>query len=93
MATRGTVRSIGIRELKARTSAVIREVRLRGDEIDITLHGRVVARLVPVAAPRPARRRSAAVWSTLDRVAREIGRRWPKGVSAADAVREGRRDL
>jgi len=77
------VRSIGIRELKARTSAVIREVRLRGDEIDITHHGRVVARLVPVAAPRHPPRRSAAVWSTLDRVAREVGRRWPKGVSAA----------
>jgi hypothetical protein len=41
------MRSIGIRELKARTSAVIREVR----------------------------------------------RRWPRGVSAVQAVREGRRHL
>jgi len=87
------MRSIGIRELKARTSQVIREVRLHGGEVDITHHGRVVARLVPVAVPRPASRRSAAVWSTIDRVAREIGRRWPKGVSAVQAVREGRRDL
>ena len=88
------MRPIGIRELKARTSAVIREVRLHGGEVDITHHGRVVARLVPVAAPpRPASRRSAAVWSTIDRVAREIGRQWPKGVSAVQAVREGRRDL
>jgi prevent-host-death family protein len=87
------MRSIGIRELKARTSQVIREVRLHGGEVDITHHGRVVARLVPVAAPRPVSRRSAAVWSTIDRVAREIGRRWPKGVSAVQAVREGRRDL
>ena len=87
------MRSIGIRELKARTSQVIREVRLHGGEVDITHHGRVVARLVPVATPRPASRRSAAVWSTIDRVAREIGRRWPKGVSAVQAVREGRRDL
>ena len=87
------MRSIGIRELKARTSQVIREVRLHGGEVDITHHGRVVARLVPVAAPRPTSRRSAAVWSTIDRVAREIGRRWPKGVSAVQAVREGRRDL
>ena len=87
------MRSIGIRELKARTSQVIREVRVHGSEVDITHHGRVVARLVPVAWPRPASRRSAAVWSTIDRVAREIGRRWPKGVSAVQAVREGRRDL
>lgn len=87
------MRSIGIRELKARTSAVIREVRRGGDEIDITHHGRVVARLVPVTAPRPAGRRSTAVWTTLERVSREISRRWPKEVSAAQAVREARRDL
>ena len=88
------MRSIGIRELKARTSQVIREVRVHGGEIDITHHGRVVARLVPVAPPRRRTpRRSAAVWSTIDQVAREIGRRWPKGVSAVHAVREGRREL
>jgi len=87
------MRSIGIRELKARASQVIREVRTHGGEIDITHHGRVVARLVPVAPARPGSRRSAAVWSTIDRVAREISRRWPKGVSAVQAVREGRRDL
>ena len=86
--------SIGIRELKARASEVIREVRLRGGEVDITHHGRVVARLVPATPPRRrASRRSAAVWSTIDQVAREIGRRWPKGVSAVQAVREGRREL
>jgi hypothetical protein len=54
----------------------------------------VVARLVPV--PREARRRartSAAVGSTLDRAAREIGARWPKGRSTVKAVREGRRDF
>ena len=85
--------SIGIRELKARTSQVIRDVRRHGGEVDITHHGRVVARLIPVATPRRPSRRSAAVWSTIDRVAREIGRRWPKGVSAVRAVREGRREL
>jgi hypothetical protein len=36
----------------------------------------VIARLVPVGRA-PARRRTAAAWSTLDRVAREIGARWP----------------
>jgi len=87
------MRSIGIRELKARASRVIREVRIRGTEIDVTHHGRVVARLVPVTPGRPANRRSAAAWSTIDRVAREIGRRWAKDRSAVAAVREGRREL
>ncbi|HEV8614560.1 MAG TPA: type II toxin-antitoxin system prevent-host-death family antitoxin [Methylomirabilota bacterium] len=84
--------AVGVRELKERTSEVLRRVRERGEEIDVTHHGRVVARLVPVARPRPRRQPSAA-WSTLDRVAREIGARWPKGASAVKAVREGRREL
>jgi prevent-host-death family protein len=84
--------TIGVRELKQQTSQVLRRVRERGEEIEVTLHGRVVARLVPAAAPR-ARRPASATWSSLDRVAREIGARWPKGWSAARAVREGRREL
>jgi len=86
------MRSVGVRELKQRTSQVLRELQARGDEIEVTYHGRVIARLVPVGRP-PARRRTAAVWSTLDQVAREIGARWPKGRSVTAAVREGRRRL
>jgi prevent-host-death family protein len=85
------MRSIGVRELKQRTSQVLRQLQDSGKEIEVTHHGRVVARLVPVR-PTPARRRTAAAWSTLDEVAREIGARWPPGRSAARAVREGRRD-
>jgi prevent-host-death family protein len=87
------VRAIGVRELKQRTSQILKDVRERGEEIDVTHHGRVIARLVPVAHERVRARPPAAAWSTLDRVAREIGRRWPKGRSATQAVREGRRDL
>jgi len=87
------MRSIGVRELKERASQVLRRVRERREEIEVTHHGRVVARLIPVSRERPRPRASAAAWTTLDRVAREIGARWPKGRSAANAVREGRRDL
>jgi len=87
------MRAIGVRELKERTSQVLRYVRERREEVEITHHGRVIARLVPMPRERRARRATAAAWSTLDRVAREIGARWPRGRSAAAAVREGRRDL
>jgi prevent-host-death family protein len=87
------MRTIGVRELKARTSEVLREVRERGTEIEVTHRGRVVARLVPVVDERRPPRAKAAAWSTLDRVAREIGARWPRRRPAAEAVREGRRDL
>jgi antitoxin (DNA-binding transcriptional repressor) of toxin-antitoxin stability system len=75
-----------------RTSQVLRQLQDSGEEIEVTHHGRVIARLVSVGRA-PARRRTAAAWSTLDQVAREIGARWPKGRSATAAVREGRRDL
>ena len=84
--------SIGVRELKARASEVLRRVRERGESVDVTHRGEVVARLVPVPRPR-RRRRTAATWSSLDRVAAEISARWPPGRSAAAAVKEGRREL
>lgn len=85
--------AIGVRELKEHTSRVLRRVRERGEEIEVTHHGRVVARLVPASPDRPRPRATAAAWATLDQVAREISARWPKGRSAAKAVKEGRRDL
>jgi len=87
------MRAVGVREFKEHASRVLRRVRERGEEIEVTRHGRVVARLIPVSRERRPSRASAGVWSTLDRVAREIGARWPKGRSAVNAVREGRRDL
>jgi prevent-host-death family protein len=84
--------TIGVRELKARASEVLRRVRERGEVIDVTHRGEIVARLVPV--PRQRRRRgSMPTWSSLDHVADEISARWPRRSSAASAVREGRRDL
>lgn len=85
--------AIGVRELKEHTSRVLRRVRERGEEIDVTYHGRVVARLVPVSQVRRRPQATAAAWATLDQVAREIGARWPKGRSAAKAVKEGRREV
>jgi prevent-host-death family protein len=85
--------AIGVRELKERTSQVLRRVRERGEEIDVTYHGRVVARLVPASPKRPRRQATTAAWATLDRVAREIDSRWSKGRSATETVREGRRAL
>ncbi len=87
------MRSIGIRELREHTSQVLRRVREEGEEYLVTYHGRAVARLIPVSAPEVDLEELAAVWSDLDRLADEIGARWPAGVAAADAVREGRREL
>ena len=86
------MRTVGVRELKASASRLLKRVRERGDEIQITYRGRVVARIVPVVTRRTSERLDRGVWADLDRLAVEIGTRWPKGVTAATAVAEGRRD-
>jgi prevent-host-death family protein len=85
------VTSIGVRELKQRASEILRRVRTRQEDVAVTLRGEVVAMLVPVARTRPARRRTSDPWTDIDRLAREIAARWPRGVSAAEAVRRQRR--
>lgn len=41
---------VGVRELRQNASALLRRVA-EGESIDITLHGRIVARLVPPGSP------------------------------------------
>jgi prevent-host-death family protein len=83
------VSSIGVRELKAHASEILRRVEEEGETIDVTRRGAVIARLVPV--PRPVDRLTMQrVWEERDRLAEEIARHWPVGLSAADAVAEDR---
>jgi prevent-host-death family protein len=84
---------IGVRELREHTSRVLKRVREKGEEISITYRGQVVARLIPVIAPKSKEKETSAVWADLDHLAAEIGSRWPKDVSATESVREGRRRL
>jgi prevent-host-death family protein len=82
--------SVGVRELKAQTSQILRRVRDKGETVEITYHGRVIARLVPAHEPEPKAPTMADVWRDLDELTKEISKYWPKGVSALDAIREDR---
>ena len=84
--------TIGVRELKERASEIMRRVREDGDVFEVSYRGRVVARLVPVTEPETKNDLSSfsARW---EKLAKAIGSHWPDGVSAVDAVREGRREL
>jgi prevent-host-death family protein len=91
-------RAVGIRELKTKASEIVREVRETGRPIDITVRGRVVARLTPppVDAELSAdnRGRAAREWLLeTEAFAQEVARRWPSPVSSVELVREQRRDL
>jgi prevent-host-death family protein len=80
--------TVGVRELKQQASELIRRVRESGDEIQVTYYGMVVARLLPVA---PKAEETGRRWDDLDRLADEIGKHWPEGVTASQAVSEARR--
>jgi prevent-host-death family protein len=85
-----TMAEIGVRELKEKTSEIIRRVREEKETFDITYRGRVVAWLVPIA--RPEKEEDwRTIWAEMDKTAEEIGKKWPKGLSAVEAVREQRR--
>src|SRR5215468_3048431 len=90
---RSSMRSIGVRELKAHASAVLRGVQETGQAVEVTVRGRPVARLVPMEPVGSTADELSAVWTDLDSLAAEIGAKWQPGSSAADAVREGRREV
>lgn len=84
--------SVGVRGLKIGASKILRKVRDRGEVYEITLRGKTIARLVPVQS-RADDKEFNRFWTDLDELAAEIGAQWPKKVSAARAVKEGRREL
>jgi len=58
--------------------------------VQVTHRGQVVALLIPVASSKNKENENHS-WANLDALAAEIGAHWPKGVSAEQAVSEGRR--
>ena len=83
---------VGVRDLKEHASEILRRVREEGEAFEITLRGRVVARLVPTSAPE--RQRSRKEWLQEGReLSAAISARWPKGITAVESIREDRREL
>ena len=85
--------SVGVRELKQKTSRILRRVREEGEIIEITYRGETIARILPVNPPEPSSEKMAAVMADLNQLSAEISAKWPEGVSALDAVNEVRREL
>jgi prevent-host-death family protein len=85
--------TVGIRELKTNTSEIVRRVRELGEVVNITHRGEVVARLIPARPIVAADDELDMLWAEMDRLAEEVTATWTGSRSAADAVREVRRDL
>jgi prevent-host-death family protein len=87
------MQSIGIRELKEHTSQILRRVREKGQSLQVTYRGQVIALILPAPSTKPKAKDLETYWTELDQLSAEIGAHWPTGVSATDAVHEGRREL
>ena len=73
------MREIGVRELKVKTSEIMRNVRQRRVSYIITYRGRPVGLLSPLEDQGQSRTTSgeSAAWDVLTRLGKEIGRGWP----------------
>lgn len=81
---------IGIRELKARASELVRTVKESRAQYIITQRGEPVAILMPVdAAPPPPD--PGEVWARLEALGREIAQNWQSEKSAVEILSEMRR--
>jgi prevent-host-death family protein len=80
---------IGIRDLKERTSEILRRVREDGEHFEVTYHGKLIALIVP-PGEKPATDDLARYWEEWDALARDLSHEWPSGLSAVDAIREDR---
>lgn len=78
--------TVGIRELKEHTSAILRRVRQQRETIKVTYRGEVVATLTPVEPEHARESQLTDVWAEVDALALEIGAHWPTGIHARDAL-------
>lgn len=88
------MRTIGSRQLKAHLGEVLRQVRERGEEYAVTHRGKTIARIVPEELPNKMVEFDwDAYWAGVDEIGAELAKKWPKGVTAAQAISEDRNRL
>lgn len=88
------MRDIGIRELKTRASAIMRNVWKRRARYVITYHGRPIGLLLPLEAASAAAEAETppgAVWEELTRLGAEISQGWKSPQSSTELLSTMRR--
>lgn len=83
---------IGVRELKIRTSEILRNVRRRKTRYVITYRGHPVGMLTPIEEPEPAKTMTAEEnWNELVRLGQEISAGWQAEASSTEILSAMRR--
>lgn len=86
-----TMARAGVREIKAHMSEILRRVEEQGETFEVTRHGTVIARIVPVEQPADTEEIKRD-WDEHERLGEQIGRQWPAGVTAAEAAADQREE-
>jgi prevent-host-death family protein len=91
-----TMPEIGVRELKAKASEIIRTVREKRARYLITYRGKPVGILIPLGEARPregagADEHQMEVWEELIELGQQIGSGWQSDLTAAELLSEMRR--
>lgn len=84
------MRTVGVKELKARTTEILREVAA-GERVAVTHYGRVLAHLVPARRPPRTREEIESILAKSQEISDAIAKAHPGPVDAVETVREGRR--
>ncbi|HZT96903.1 MAG TPA: type II toxin-antitoxin system Phd/YefM family antitoxin [Chloroflexota bacterium] len=83
---------VGLREFNEHTSRYVHHVRESGRMLEITYHGRTVARLVPPDSDKREQLSPQQWLAGMEAFSQELAEKWPKDVSAVDVIREERAD-
>lgn len=87
------MQEIGVRELKQRTSEVLRQVSEGKQGVAITRWGQIIARMEPVQDEVAVLARDLKILEQMKELAKEIGEFWStKEMTVVEAVREEWRD-
>jgi prevent-host-death family protein len=86
----GKMEEIGIRELKARVSDVVRAVKENRARYVVTQRGVPAALIIPIDAVA-AKSSDEEVWERLMKIGEELGKGWQNEKSAVEILSEMRR--
>ncbi len=84
------MKRMGVREVKDHWSEVLGQVETEGEIIEVTRHGRAIARLVPIVATERIDRDKNGTWTELNRLAEQLRSRAPSGMTASDIMNDVR---
>ncbi len=84
------MKRMSISKLRDNIKDAIEEVESQGQIIEITKHGRPIARLVSVLNSGAVDWDSNGTWTALNNLQEQLKDQWPEGVSAQDIINDMR---